>query len=67
MSKAEKYMIFNDMRRNMATDESLLTDCVCGMGKSPQGVVCVSCLESRARMIMSAEELKELAKVGFDD
>ena len=65
MSKSEKYMLRLNMSRNMTAEEKDLVDCRCQMGKTVKYGICVTCIESRARLIMNDEELKELAKVGF--
>ena len=64
MSKSEKYMLRLNMKRNMTEGEKMV-DCRCQMGKTVQYGICVICIESRARMIMSDSELKELAEIGF--
>ena len=64
MSKSEKYMLRLNMRRNMAEGEKMV-DCRCQMGKTVEYGICVVCIESRARLIMSDAELRELAEIGF--
>ena len=64
MSKSEKYMLRLNMKRNMTEGEKMV-DCRCQMGKTVQYGICVICIESRARMIMSDAELADLAEIGF--
>ena len=64
MSKSEKYMLRLNMKRNMTKGEKMV-DCRCQMGKTVQYGICVICIESRARMIMSDAELADLAEIGF--
>ena len=65
MSNSEKYMLRLNMSRNMTADKSDFVPCRCQMGETVKYGICITCIESRARLIMCDSELAELAKIGF--